>query len=282
MNKFGTTLNLVVIVTATLLINSCTVQKRYHNKGFNIEWNILNSKHNNSSTASNPSTKRNSNSVNSSEISTTNNVAISENPQTNQQLKTSENLQLPLRSTSNFKGVTDFNDQNPNPKIVQHSQVSKLRLSNNPSSNKSKHHYSVKRLKESNSTAQDSNSGNSGTKVFGTILIILGILILLFVNIYGGVILLALGLIIKLIASASGNSSQPLPAGAQVVETAPASQEVKKTEYVDVIYLKNGSIIRGMVMEQIPNESIKIQTADGSLFVYKMDEVLKITKELKQ
>jgi hypothetical protein len=56
----------------------------------------------------------------------------------------------------------------------------------------------------------------------------------------------------------------------------------KKTEYVDVIYLKNGSIIRGMVMEQIPNESIKIQTADGSLFVYKMDEVLKITKELKQ
>ncbi len=187
-----------------------------------------------------------------------------------------------MRSTSNFKSVTDFNDQKPNLEIAQHSQVSKLRLLKNPGSRNSKHLYSIKQFKESDSTVQDSNSGNSGTKVFGTILIILGIIILLFVSIYGGMILLALGLIIKLIGSSSGNSSQPLPAGAQVVQTAPASQEVKKTEYVDVIYLKNGSIIRGMVMEQIPNESIKIQTADGSLFVYKMDEVLKITKELKQ
>lgn len=101
-------------------------------------------------------------------------------------------------------------------------------------------------------------------------------------SIYGGIILVALGLIIRLIGSVSGGSNQDLPAAAQVVQTAPASQEVKKTEYVDVLYLKNGSIIRGLVMEQIPNESIKIQTADGSLFVYKMDEVLKITKELKQ
>ena len=33
-------------------------------------------------------------------------------------------------------------------------------------------------------------------------------------------------------------------------------------------------------MEQIPNESLKIQTSDGSLFVFKMEEVLKITKEM--
>ena len=47
----------------------------------------------------------------------------------------------------------------------------------------------------------------------------------------------------------------------------------------DVVYLKNGSIIKGLVIEQIPTESLKIQTSDGSLFVYNMDEVLKITKE---
>jgi hypothetical protein len=35
-------------------------------------------------------------------------------------------------------------------------------------------------------------------------------------------------------------------------------------------------------MEQIPNESLKIQTSDGSLFVYKMEEVVKITKEEKK
>lgn len=48
----------------------------------------------------------------------------------------------------------------------------------------------------------------------------------------------------------------------------------------EVVYLKNGSIIRGIIIEQVPNESLKIQTADGSLFVYKMDEVQKITKEI--
>ena len=45
---------------------------------------------------------------------------------------------------------------------------------------------------------------------------------------------------------------------------------------IDVVYLKNGSIIRGMVVETIPNETIKIRTADGSIFVYSLDEVEKI------
>ena len=47
----------------------------------------------------------------------------------------------------------------------------------------------------------------------------------------------------------------------------------------EVVYLKNGSIIRGLIVEQIPNESLKIQTRDGSVFAYKMSEVQKITKE---
>ncbi len=47
----------------------------------------------------------------------------------------------------------------------------------------------------------------------------------------------------------------------------------------EVVYLKNGSIIRGVIIEQVPNESLKIQTADGSIFAYPMDEVEKITKE---
>ena len=54
------------------------------------------------------------------------------------------------------------------------------------------------------------------------------------------------------------------------------SQQVPMDE---VVYLKNGSIIRGIIVEQVPNESLKIQTADGSLFVFEMDQVQKITKE---
>lgn len=52
--------------------------------------------------------------------------------------------------------------------------------------------------------------------------------------------------------------------------------------HVDVVYLKDGSVIRGLVVEQIPDKSIKIETYDGSLFVYNMDQVEKITKELNR
>lgn len=47
----------------------------------------------------------------------------------------------------------------------------------------------------------------------------------------------------------------------------------------DVVYLKNGSIIKGTVLEAIPNATIKIETRDGSLFVFNMEEVVKIEKE---
>lgn len=50
-------------------------------------------------------------------------------------------------------------------------------------------------------------------------------------------------------------------------------------ELQDVLYLKNGSIIRGIIIEQIPNKTLKIKTADGSVFVYQMDDVERITRE---
>ncbi|MEI7501123.1 MAG: hypothetical protein WCK84_11835 [Bacteroidota bacterium] len=48
-----------------------------------------------------------------------------------------------------------------------------------------------------------------------------------------------------------------------------------------MVYLKNGSIIRGTIIEQIPNESVRIETADKSVFVYRMNEISKIAKETK-
>ena len=55
---------------------------------------------------------------------------------------------------------------------------------------------------------------------------------------------------------------------------------IAQQNYQDVVYLKNGSIIRGIIIEQVPNKSIKIETADRSVFVYQMGEIEKITKEL--
>ena len=47
----------------------------------------------------------------------------------------------------------------------------------------------------------------------------------------------------------------------------------------ETVYLKNGSIIKGKVIEMVPDKEIKVQTSDGSLFVYRMDEVDKVVKE---
>ncbi len=47
----------------------------------------------------------------------------------------------------------------------------------------------------------------------------------------------------------------------------------------DVVYLKNGSVIKGEIIEQIPNESIKIQTSDGNIFIYNFLDIEKMTKD---
>ncbi|MBR1462225.1 MAG: hypothetical protein IJ604_02435 [Prevotella sp.] len=49
--------------------------------------------------------------------------------------------------------------------------------------------------------------------------------------------------------------------------------------FQEVVYLKNGSIIKGTVIEQVPGKNIRIQTSDGSIFAYSMDDVERIVKE---
>jgi len=49
------------------------------------------------------------------------------------------------------------------------------------------------------------------------------------------------------------------------------------SNYKDVVHLKDGSQIQGIIIETIPNESIKIKSGDN-IFVYQMDEIEKITK----
>lgn len=50
----------------------------------------------------------------------------------------------------------------------------------------------------------------------------------------------------------------------------------------DVVYLKNGSVVKGLLMEQIPNEQVKIMTPDGNIFVFKYAEIEKMTKEAEE
>lgn len=53
-------------------------------------------------------------------------------------------------------------------------------------------------------------------------------------------------------------------------------------QYIDVVHLKNGGMVKGTIIEQVPGVSLKVQTADGSVFVFQMSEVEKMTKEKSQ
>jgi hypothetical protein len=100
--------------------------------------------------------------------------------------------------------------------------------------------------------------------ITGWVLIGLGALMLLVVSILIGAGLMVLGLVFLLVSWMGGGKVKDISSDG---------------ELEDVVYLKNGSVIRGTIIEQVPNVSLKIQTRDGSVFVYKMEEVEKMTKE---
>lgn len=49
-------------------------------------------------------------------------------------------------------------------------------------------------------------------------------------------------------------------------------------EQFDIIYLKNGSKVIGIIVDQKSNQKIKIRTKDGSEYVYNLNEIEKIRK----
>ncbi len=163
------------------------------------------------------------------------------------------------------KGGEQVKDKNVNSVSVTNSTTTNT-TSVNPKLSIKKSY--VETLRKSLYRPQDSNV--NGTAILGGILIFVGLIVFLFASILIGSLLMLVGLILALGSLGSNNKG--------VEKTKSKKEEVLE----DVVYLKNGSIIRGIIMEQIPNVSIRIQTENKSLFVYKMDEVLKITKEPKQ
>lgn len=52
-------------------------------------------------------------------------------------------------------------------------------------------------------------------------------------------------------------------------------------EIKHVIYLNNGDVVKGRIIEQVPEKSIKVRMTDGRVIEYSMSEVSKITQEAK-
>lgn len=53
----------------------------------------------------------------------------------------------------------------------------------------------------------------------------------------------------------------------------------KAQQSEDVVYLKNGSVIHGTLLEINPEKNLKIQNRIGDIFVFNMADVEKVTKE---
>jgi hypothetical protein len=117
----------------------------------------------------------------------------------------------------------------------------------------------------------------SGVFIFLTIIFtVLSIIIFLVLNWVIG-LLLAIPAVLFLILSVVTRSK---PETTEKSNSKPETTEKSNIgTYREVLYLKNGSIIKGIIIEQIPNVSYKIETGDGSVFIYKFEEVEKITKE---
>ena len=59
-------------------------------------------------------------------------------------------------------------------------------------------------------------------------------------------------------------------------QTVAFSQEATSTKTKDLIYLKDGSTLRGTIIEQVPNEYVKIGIAGGTVIELSMGEVKRI------
>ena len=55
--------------------------------------------------------------------------------------------------------------------------------------------------------------------------------------------------------------------------------DVSAIEYLDVLETTDGSVWKGVVIEQVPNVSFKIATSDGSVHVLKTSDVTRLTKQ---
>jgi hypothetical protein len=60
---------------------------------------------------------------------------------------------------------------------------------------------------------------------------------------------------------------------------APGAADALAQELEDVVYLKDGGVMRGIIVEQIPNESILLRTRDGNQFRFQMSQIAKMTRE---
>src|SRR5262249_3490527 len=55
--------------------------------------------------------------------------------------------------------------------------------------------------------------------------------------------------------------------------------DIRSFDYLDVVETADGSVWKGVVIEQVPGQTYKLVTSDGSIHVIKAGDVTKMTKQ---
>ena len=276
---------IVVCMLALFITSSCTVEKRRYTSGYHVEWNIFNKgKQVPGEEATNHST-RDDEKINESDFS----QLMAEDSMID---STSQENVVSKDSAEKVNGTISTDDstvspamKNPESKrpvnwFLRNSQLFHAiqdlkiidRKENMAEYNNARNHNDV----------SETNDARSTVTWIGLILMLLGLILYA-----GGAdpdgVLFWIGLLIWLIGLLipADQSSVPQQQQYSPVYNPPPAAPVTPPpiQYEDVVYLKNGGILHGTIIEQVPNVSIKIKTKDGNVFVYKMEEIMKMTKE---
>ena len=54
---------------------------------------------------------------------------------------------------------------------------------------------------------------------------------------------------------------------------------VAASQLEDVVYLKDGSVVRGTIIDRIPGQSLRIRTAENRVLTYSVQQILKVARQ---
>jgi len=241
----------LILPSIILLLNSCTVKKRVYLPGYYTVWSKSEKKQ-----------FENNNKL-KDEANKTEIYKISENTTDTVSIENDNNISASIdNSFINLAKEKISFTKKDNERIIKSTKPS-LQLINTATNKRLLKNKKIMHTSENDAIA-------IGIIIIGAALFLLGFISMFIISFLMGVVLIFLGLVFA-IAGILLNRKKRNPSS--------KNNNKESSEYIDVVYLKSGSIVKGTIIEQTPNVSIKIQTQDGSIFVYKMTEVEKMTKE---
>jgi hypothetical protein len=281
---------IITFLSVTLLLmfflQSCQIEKRHYSSGYNIKWFSFNKKD-----VVNIKNKQQENKIIASNVKSDEPIIPNQHlskPNESTELISHKN-NIPSKSSENNDAtLTASIDTKANSSVL----INKNLIPNGTASLIKeqlssyligqwiyKDFSKMNEFEKSNNNNQQTSSGwgKGWWCLLFFIIFLVGLLLLIGGDQSGvglGICLVgALFLIIFLCIPAHFNT----PANQQQEKN--QTQQQQSQQFKDVIYLKDGGIIHGTIIEQVPNVSVKIKTKLGSVLDFKMDAIEKITKE---